>query len=138
MPKVRLLERMRDTEAGRPGPYQDSAVLSSISGYLVKLLNTHQGSVLQDPSYGIPDIILLTSSFGMEQKRDLERILSRVIAGYEPRLKNVEVSYMPDDSRPLIISFRISGDFGGARAGQPVLFETRIVAGNRIEVQRVA
>jgi type VI secretion system protein len=138
MPKVRLLERMRDAEAGRPGPYQDSAVLSSIGGYLAKLLNTHQGSVLQDPSYGIPDINLLTSSFGLEQKRDLEEILSRVITGYEPRLKNVEVTYMPDDSRPLIISFRISGELSGVRAGQPVLFETRIIAGNRIEVQRIS
>jgi type VI secretion system protein len=138
MPAQRLLERIIAIESGKPADSQDNfnAMLESISIHLNKLLNTGQGSVLQAPDYGAPDLNLLMQSAGGETITNLEENLAQIISRYEPRLTNVKVIYQHKSSPMLMMNFRINASMLRNEGPVPVFFETQIAPDGHIEVHK--
>jgi type VI secretion system protein len=134
MPTPRLLERIMAIESGKTADNQDSALLESISIHLNKLLNTVQGSVLQAPDYGTPELNLMMQSAGGDAIRSLEEIMAQVISRYEPRLHNVKVVYQNKGAQTLMMNFRIDASVMRNDRPVPVFFETQIAPDGHIEV----
>lgn len=135
MHELRLLERLHDAEAGGNDDRTPSERASaSVLGYLVKILNTRQGSAQIAKDFGIPDFTNIASSYGVESVPDIERAIEQVIATYEPRLTDVHVTYDPRKDDPLAIPFTLQASLVLDGQRVPVVFETVLGSDGRIAV----
>ncbi len=136
----RLLERIMQAEDGRKKDTEDAftARLASISGYLGRILNTRQGSAPATPDLGMPDITDFVRSFGGERVRELEDTIAAAITRFEPRLRNIRVSYRPEADSPFVLTFELSAGVESGNGLVPVFFETLLLPDGRIEVKGYA
>lgn len=145
MQDKRLFERIRDLdkEHQRFGTTQAHVsrgddlqkLIASVGRYLRNLLNTRQGSVPQAPNFGMPDLTDLVQSFGGSALADVESMLVSVIEKYEPRLSDVQVQYVPDETKPFTASFTVRGNIVRDSTVVPVVYETQIASDGRIKIQ---
>ncbi|TBW54824.1 type VI secretion system baseplate subunit TssE [Marinobacter halodurans] len=86
---------------------ESTGVVDSIKRHLVRLLNAHPGNSASAPALGLVDFNDATLG-----TQDLNiRIRSAIrhcIEHYEPRVKRVEVTTLPDDSDPLQLRFQVT------------------------------
>ena len=108
-------------------------VTDSVLRHLQRLLNTKEGNVPIAPDYGVPDFTDFLHSYP-DSVREMERTLRLVIQKYEPRLKAVRVSFVPQDESALSLSFQITARLSTEEKTQ-VLFETRVDSEGKIEVR---
>jgi type VI secretion system protein len=135
MKEERLLDRIRSWEK-RPilrNRQDPRRVTDSVLRHLQRLLNTKAGNVPIAEDYGVPDFTDFLHSFP-DSVREMERTLRLVIQKYEPRLKAVRVSFVPQDESALSLSFQITARLSTEEKTQ-VLFETRVDSEGRIEVR---
>jgi type VI secretion system protein len=135
MREERLLDRIRGWEKrpilrNREDPRR---VTDSVLRHLQRLLNTKEGNVPIAPDYGVPDFTDFLHSYP-DSVREMERTLRLVIQKYEPRLKAVRVSFIPQDESALSLSFQITARLSMEEKTQ-VLFETRVDSEGKIEVR---
>jgi type VI secretion system protein len=106
----RLLERFAYWEAGskRTSLPQQEVLIESVTQYLRRILNARQGSVLIDPKFGVPDFTNVGSG-GLEQGslNDISTEISRMISRYEPRISDVKVTIVKEESSALALNFNI-------------------------------
>ncbi len=99
-----------------------SRLRRSIVDHLQRLLNTRQGMLIHNPSYGMPDVAdlfrKLPGSTG-----ELQANLERALRGFEPRLEFVRVSNLDFEPGSGKIRFRISAAvIGGDRLAMEAAF----------------
>ena len=95
-----LFERLTLGQAG-----MEMSDDESIRHNLSRVLGTRQGAVQALPDYGLPDINDLTLSRS-ELQTMLSSAIERLIALYEPRLRNPRVASLPmRESAPFTLFF---------------------------------
>jgi type VI secretion system protein len=106
--------------------------VESIGAHLRVLLNTRRGDSVTAPDFGILDFTDLVHEFpsGIQQ---LAKSIRATVMQFEPRLKNVSVRHMPDES-PLTLRFEISAQLADGRSARPLRFATMVRPGGRVDV----
>ncbi len=135
MREERLLERIRawEREPARRGKEDPRRIVDSVLRHLQRILNTKQGNVPIAEDYGIPDFTDLLKS-APESLKEIERAIQLVIQKYEPRLKGVRVSFIPEDEDALSLHFQITARLTTESKTQ-ILFETIVDSNGRINIK---
>lgn len=136
MREERLLERIR-AQAKRPGRStadDPKKRIDSVLLHLQKVLNTRHGNVQIADDYGLPDFndVLHTESTA---SREIEKSIRQTIIKYEQRLKAVRVRFIPEEDKPLSLSFQIYARLEGEEIEQPVVFESLVEDGGKITIR---
>src|SRR3546814_13704852 len=89
MRELRLLERVAGLGSGGQRSHITRAeiLVDSILNHLRRILNTRQGSVPIDPSFGVPNFTNLAGSFATGPTGQMIEDMNRMIQRYEPRLQ---------------------------------------------------
>lgn len=113
MNERRLLDRLSYWEQGarRTNQPEQDILVASVTNYLIRILNTRQGTVLIDDNFGVPDFTNLGGG-GLEQGSlaDISAEIARMITRYEPRLKDVRVLAEASNSSALSMTFGVVGN----------------------------
>ena len=135
MREERLLERIRtwEKETTRRGKEDPRRITDSVLRHLQRILNTKQGNVPIAEDYGTPDFsdFLLTYP---DSVREIERTLRVAIQKYEPRLKAVKVTFIPQEEDLLSLRFQIVARLSSESKSQ-VFFETQIDSDGKINIR---
>ncbi len=107
--------------------------VDSVLEHLKALLNTRQGEAPTAPDFGVVDFTDLMHNFP-EAIRHLERSIRASVLAYEPRLKNVHVTHIKDEERPLELRFQITATLVGRNGRGNVRIETRMEPGGKFQV----
>ncbi|MDR3135769.1 MAG: type VI secretion system baseplate subunit TssE [Deltaproteobacteria bacterium] len=136
--RLRLLERIRFAHHGLNAlDYNNSdALVDSLAKHLSLILNTHQGSSVSAPDYGIPDFASLTSLTDLESVRELARILTEVVRKYEPRLKNAVVTHSAGNQETGVLEFSLNGQVELNDEVRNIFFATAITPDGKITVNK--
>ena len=128
-----LLERIDNPQQGGYRLTADPhRTVESVLEHLRKMLNVRQGSVCTLPDYGIPDLNSLFMQYP-DAVLALRRIIRESLEKYEPRLRRVNVRYIPVEDDPLILRFEITARLAMDEKDSPIRFET--VVGDNGEVR---
>jgi type VI secretion system protein len=84
-------------------------VMESVKNYLSNILNSRRGCSESAPDFGIPDFVMIGGGDGPEGLRDFEKNLTLLIAKYEPRLVNPQVSHVGNEAITGRLEFILSG-----------------------------
>jgi type VI secretion system protein len=135
MREARLLERIRtwEKDPARREREDPRRVIDSVLLHLHRILNTKQGNVPIAEDYGVPDFTDLLYSYP-ESVRDIERTIRSAIQKYEPRLKAVKVTFIPQDTDLLSLRFQIAARLSSESKTQ-VFFETIVDSDGKIEIK---
>jgi type VI secretion system protein len=135
MREARLLERIRtwEKDPARREREDPRRVIDSVLLHLHRILNTKQGNVPIAEDYGVPDFTDLLYSYP-ESVRDIERTIRSAIQKYEPRLKAVKVTFIPQDEDLLSLRFQIAARLSSESKTQ-VFFETVVDSDGKIEIK---
>lgn len=135
MREERLLERIRSWEQKpeRRAREDPRRTIDSILRHLTRILNTKQGNVPIAEDYGIPDFTDFVSSY-LESVGGLERSLRQVIQRYEPRLKVLRVSFVPQEEGALSLRFEIVARLATSQEKVPVHFETVVDTNGKVSI----
>ncbi|MBW2733860.1 MAG: type VI secretion system baseplate subunit TssE [Deltaproteobacteria bacterium] len=131
-----LLERIEDPEpADMRHLVEDEAQLfDSIRRQLQRMLNSRRGTASATPKYGTTDFSgLLRAASSLDTIRD-EMLES--IALYEPRLREVEVSFSPGEDTFAMV-FDVSARVITAEGELPTVFRSVVGANGQVKVSRV-
>jgi len=137
MREARLLERIRLREGNpqRREVEDTGRVIDSVLDHLTRILNTRRGNVPIAEDYGIPDYTEFLQNFP-ESLRDLETAIEQTVTQYEPRLKAVRVSFVPQDENVFAVKFQISARLVSMANNTSVLFESQLDTGGKISIKR--
>jgi type VI secretion system protein len=137
MREDRLLERIRNGERdlSRRGVEEPQRISDSVLEHLRRILNTRQGCVPIADDYGVPEFTEYLH-LGSEAYRELEKVLRTTIQKYEPRLKGVRVSFIPEeeDRLALLLQFQVVARLASDSRVQ-VQFETSIDGSGQIRLK---
>jgi type VI secretion system protein len=137
MREERLLERVRNFEGdpSRRGAEDPQRISDSVLEHLRRILNTRHGCVPIADDYGVPEFTEYLH-LGAEVYRELEKVLRTTIQKYEPRLKGVRVSFIPeeDDRLALRLQFHVVAKLASDPRLQ-VRFETSIDGNGQIRLK---
>ena len=134
-PGPMLIERLiAGGKSLRLVPGDHRALMASIRSNLLDVLGSRQGSALAHPDLGLPPPNELRQNFPASIA-DVQRAITATIARYEPRLRDVQVTYVQVEGEHLVVHFQISASLveGGRR--QAINFETSIDHSGRVEVE---
>jgi type VI secretion system protein len=133
----RLTERIRAREKDpqRRSKEDPGRTIDSVLAHLQRILNTRQGNVPIAEDYGVPDFTTLLQGYP-HSLQDFERSIRESIQKYEPRLKAIRVSFLPDEEDPLSIRFQILGKLATGDHEDPVHFESTVGSDGRISIRR--
>lgn len=122
-----LFERLADPDppGSRRLRMDVGRLKQSVLLHLRKMLNTRHGHAPAQPDYGIPD--LNEFMFAMpESITPMRQAIQGSIEKYEPRLRNVHVTWVPDEEDPLNIRFEITARLVTDDEDVPVSFTTNV------------
>ncbi|WP_298437179.1 type VI secretion system baseplate subunit TssE [Geobacter sp.] len=136
MREERLLERIRSFERdpSRRGRTDHGHLVDSILGHLRLILNTRQGSVPIAPDFGVPDFLDFLQTYP-DSVREIEASLRAAVERFEPRLADVEVTFLPQEDDLLALRFQISARLAGSDKPN-VYFETIVDTDGKVSVRR--
>jgi type VI secretion system protein len=137
MREARLLERIRLREKNphRRESEGPGRVIDSVLDHLTRIFNTRRGNVPIADDYGIPDYTEFLHNYP-ESLRDFERAIKQTIVQYEPRLKTVRVSFIPQDNDVFTVKFQISARLVSTADNTSVLFESHLDTSGKISIKR--
>jgi type VI secretion system protein len=132
-----LVERLRDPrgEAGRSTRLDTEVLADSVLVHLRRMMNTRQGISATVPDYGMPDMTDVVHAFP-EAVGILQRSIRHSIEKYEPRLRQVSVTHVPDDEDPFHLRFEIRGQLDLPRDRATVAFTTTLEPSGHAHVRR--
>jgi len=137
MREDRLLERIRNGERdlSRRGVEEPQRISDSVLEHLRRILNTRRGCVPIADDYGVPEFTEYLH-LGAEAYRELEKVLRTTIQKYEPRLKGVRVSFIPEeeDRLALLLQFQVVARLASDSRVQ-VQFETSIDGSGQVRLK---
>lgn len=131
-----LLERIADPRADEPLTIMENTqqLADSILRHLQKMLNTRQGHVLIQPEYGMPDITEFVHSMPGSLKK-VQNAIRNSIERFEPRLRNVDISYVPTEDDKLSLRFEITAELVTEKEDASVWFETSVFSDGHIKIK---
>ncbi|MDR2675508.1 MAG: type VI secretion system baseplate subunit TssE [Opitutaceae bacterium] len=140
MARLRLFERMtlmyRDPEHARETLNSEEALLRSICDYVARLLNSREGSTLLDPKFGMPDFTHAGAGVSADDEPLLRSRIVEFIGRNEPRLTDVQVTFLPREETRMALSFSISGRLKGEGAQHvPVRLYSDVTQQGKIDVR---
>ena len=92
---------------------KDAVLLASIRDYVVRLLNSREGSTLTDPGFGMPDFTHSGAGFSADDEPRLRQKIAEFIGRNEPRLSNVRVVFAPQEGNRTALTFSIEARLAG-------------------------
>jgi type VI secretion system protein len=136
MREERLLERIRSWEKGpdRRAREDPAKIIDSVLRHLQRILNTRRGSVPIAEDYGVPDFTDLLHSYP-ESVREIERSIRQIIQKYEPRLKGIRVSFIPQEEDIFSVRFQILARLAAEDEKFPVFFESLMGTDGRVKIK---
>lgn len=131
-----LLERLADPRIDRPLTITENTqqLADSILRHLQKMLNTRQGHVLTQPEYGIPDVTEFIQTLP-DMVNEVRSAIRNSIEKFEPRLRNVEVAFVPSEGAGLSLRFEITAELVTEKEDASVWFETSVSPSGHIDVK---
>lgn len=131
-----LLERLSDPTGYRPLTVEENTqeLADSILRHLRNMLNTKQGHSLTQPEYGMPDVTEFIQNLP-EMVEVVQRGIRNSIEKFEPRLRNVTVTYVPSQDIATNIRFEITAELVTERDEASVWFETAVTPTGQIEIK---
>jgi type VI secretion system protein len=131
-----LLERLADPRIDRPLTITENTqqLADSILRHLQRMLNTRQGHVLTQPEYGIPDVTEFIQTLP-DMVNEVRSAIRNSIEKFEPRLRNVEVSFVPSEGAGLSLRFEITAELVTEKEDASVWFETSVSPSGHIDVR---
>ncbi|MGF1742450.1 type VI secretion system baseplate subunit TssE [Vibrio profundum] len=135
----RLLERVRHRSAPLipTSDTRQEQLTRSISHYLVKLLNTQQGNAQISCDFGMPDLNHYRYGGGIKDINAFQRVIIDTIKRFEPRVADVMVNFVPQQSNPLGMVFHIDAKIQLENEQIALVFETVLGADGRIRVDEI-
>lgn len=121
-----LLGRLSQT-----APERRIDVVESVVEHLRSLLNMRVGSAVTAPGMGVPDFTDLVHNFPGSAVT-LTQAIRATIMTFEPRLRNVLVRHVPDDT-PMVVRFEVSAQIAD-ETNTAIRFRTEFAPGGRMEV----
>ncbi len=109
-------------------------MIRSIQMHLQRILNTRRGSVPIAADYGVPDFTDYMSTYP-ESQRDIEKALKQTIQRFEPRLKSVRVTFLPQEENFLTLNFEIKAKLALGNGREPIIFESMIDSDGHIKIK---
>ena len=106
-----------------------------VRDHLTLLLNTRRGSVPNLDDYGMPDV----SSFYSDYPASLTALRSeveRLIATYEPRLRDVKVRLIESEHREFRVALLITGEVDDDGESARVQYRTTFSSNGHAELAR--
>lgn len=136
MNERRLLERISSWEIGeeRTSRTRVDVLVQSIMKHLSRLLNTRQGSVLLDPTFGVPDFTNVAGGMASGSVGEMEDEICRVVKKYEPRVRSPKVTLISDASDMLSIKFELEGTIDADDRSIPLHLSTTVGSNGRVYV----
>ncbi len=134
MKEHRLMDRIRILAKNPNRRFSDDPreMIRSIQMHLQRILNTRQGSVPIAADYGVPDFTDYIATYP-ESQRDIERTLKQTIQKFEPRLRSVRVTFLPQDDL-LSLNFEITARLARDDSREPIKFESQIDPDGHIKI----
>ena len=135
MREERLLERIQswEKEPARREKENPRRVVDSVLRHLQRILNTKQGNVPIAEDYGVPDFTDFLNDIP-DSIRELEKSIRLTVQKYEPRLKGVKVSFIPQEEDLLSAHFQLVARLTTDSKTQ-VFFETLIDSEGKVNVK---
>jgi len=84
--------------------------------------------------YGVPDFTDLLHSYP-ESVREIERSIRQIIQKYEPRLKGIRVSFIPQEEDIFSVRFQILARLAAEDEKFPVFFESLMGTDGRVKIK---
>ncbi|MDR2200148.1 MAG: type VI secretion system baseplate subunit TssE [Deltaproteobacteria bacterium] len=135
--RLRLLERLKAAERGESLKAASAEELTlSLEKHLSLILNTHQGTSRSAPDFGMPDFASVMGSSDLDNIRELAGVIAQVIAKYEPRISNVEVTYNQGNKESGILDFSLSCSMMINDIKRELLFNTIIAPDGSVRIRR--
>lgn len=136
MKEQRLLERISAWEKGgkRTNQTQVDILVRSVTSHLSRLLNTRQGSVQLDPTFGVPDFTNIAGGLNAGSTGDIEEEIRRMVLKYEPRIKSPKVVLSLDESDLLSIRFSLEGRLEVDDRDIPLQLSTTVGANGKVKI----
>ena len=137
----REAELGRDLLTGRPLVKKHSCSLNkhgkqlSLHYHLRNMFNVRKGSVMILDDYGMPDFNDIVADFPNAIKV-IRGVIRDLIRKFEPRMKQVSVTHVIDESRPLDLFFRVKAELHLENEKVPLVFETVVGDGGAVKVRR--
>ncbi|MBF0349538.1 MAG: type VI secretion system baseplate subunit TssE [SAR324 cluster bacterium] len=110
---------------------------SSVSNHLIRLLNTKQGTVSGDPEYGLPDFSNLPGNFISPETEAIKEKIKELIETYEPRLKDVAVSFEGSSGQEMALKFGLSATIYHMEHIIPFRMRTRMRSDSTFNIEMV-
>ncbi len=137
----RLLERLinrhraqNDDLTQAPAQTDEQRLVRSVTDHLLRILNTRQGTAPADPAFGIPDLSDLPGEFASPETERIRQIIAKAVERYEPRIKEVEVSFEGSTEADLALRFSLSGIIVHEERRIPLRLLTRMMADSQFEI----
>jgi len=111
----------------------DSEIRDSILANLRGICSTRNGSTPACPEYGLVDVSELIHNFP-DAIAMMARSIRNSSTRYEPRLTNVVLKHVPNESGDLTLRYEIIGQVVGGDGRNKVRFETHIDPSRKIGV----
>jgi type VI secretion system protein len=114
--------------------YSEAEVRESILNNLVQMCSTRQGSALTCPDYGIASVSEMVYLFP-DAITIMAQSLRHTIQNYEPRLQNVQVVHVPNDTIDLTLKFEVRARATVEGSKTTVKFETALDPTRRLTIR---
>jgi len=139
MRELRLLERISNQGKSPTdqGIDEKTAVLDSIVGYLIKALNTRQGSVPIDVEFGVPHYSSMAARFSTDMSgstSDIEHGIKTAIQKAEPRLTAVRVRLLDKSEVEIDLTLSVRAKVQLGEEKVPVELKVVISANGDIQI----
>ena len=126
-----LLTRLAASSQGSLAPRGNA--VGAIAEHLKALLNTRKGEATAAPNFGIMDFNDIIHVFPAAIPR-MQQSIRTAIQEFEPRLKNVVVTHVPDEQDPTALRFDVIAQLNVKDARGTVRFHTELKPGGRMEL----
>jgi type VI secretion system protein len=113
--------------------FSATLVTESVVDNIRRIFNTRQGAVETRPDYGMPDLNDVVSLY-LEAVPAIEQAVREQIEKFEPRLRNVEVSFEAQPDDPMALGFVVTALIVG-RDDERIRFDTRLGDDRRISIR---
>lgn len=115
--------------------WKDQDLEQAVISHLSQMLNTRQGSSLTCPDYGLIEVSEMLHDFP-DAIGIVQRAIKNSIQQYEPRLKNVQVRHIKNETMgAMLLEFEITGQIhfpDGRRSG--LRFSTSVDNSGNVKV----
>jgi len=116
----------------------EEMLIDSVLDHIQKLLNVRQGSVVTVPDYGLPDFNDLVRQYPFAIK-EIKREIKKCITKFEPRLSQVKVEHVFDETDPLSLRYDITAclsvDNHFEKKKTNIWFETILDAAGKVSIR---